>query len=101
MYNFMQCSSLMFGARVKYGIAFKSSEKDYKVFTRKSYHNFKVCIDDKSYEGAVGLELNSIKSFALADGLNLGIYDQENFGNIKKWEVDVTHKEEGTQILFL
>jgi len=34
MFNFMKCSSLMFGARVRYGIAFKANQPDFEIFTR-------------------------------------------------------------------
>jgi hypothetical protein len=65
----------MFGARVKYGIAFKVSEKNFTIFTRKSYHNFKVCIDNSTFEGARGVELPLAKQYALGERKNLGIYD--------------------------
>ena len=34
MFNFMKCSSLMFGARVRHGIAFKVNQPDFEIFTR-------------------------------------------------------------------
>ena len=54
MYNFINCSSLMFGARVRYGIAFKVNQPAFDIFTRSGYHNFKVMIDSGNFEGAVG-----------------------------------------------
>jgi len=67
MLNYLQCSSLMFGPRVRYGIAFKANQADISIFTRKSFHNFKVCIDTNTFEGAVGCELKSIGAYALAE----------------------------------
>ena len=75
MMNFMNCSSLLFGARVRFGIAFKVSEPDFTIFTRKYYQNFKVCIDSNSFEGAVGVSLAPFKMYAMAHGLEIGIYD--------------------------
>ena len=34
MFNFMKCSSLMFGARVRHGIAFKVNQPGFEIFTR-------------------------------------------------------------------
>ena len=42
MYNFMQCSQMMFGARVRYGITYKHDQPGFQIFTRKYFHNFKV-----------------------------------------------------------
>ena len=75
MLNSMQCSSLMFGARVRYGISYKVSEQNFTIYTRKCFHNFKVCIDNSTYEGATGAELPNLKQYALAERRNLGIYD--------------------------
>ena len=83
MYNFIECSSLMVGSRVKYAVAYKTSQKDYDIFTRNCYHNFKVCIDAKSFEGAVGCTLESLSAYALAEKLEIGIYDETNF-NLKQ-----------------
>jgi hypothetical protein len=66
MYNFIKCSSLLFGARVRYSIAFKSGETSFDIFTRRCYHNFKVCINTTSFEGASGVELGNYGRFALA-----------------------------------
>ena len=79
MYNFINCSSLMFGSRVKYGIAFKAGQPGFEIFTRSNYHNFKVCVDSNSFEGAVGSALNIHNSYAMAEGLNVGIYDIDTF----------------------
>jgi hypothetical protein len=36
MYNFMQCSQLMFGTRVRYGISYKTNQPGFQIYTRKS-----------------------------------------------------------------
>lgn len=79
MYNFIECSSLMVGSKVKYAVAYKTSQQDYEIFTRNRYHNFKVCIDATSFEGAVGCTLESIGAYALAEKLKIGIYDESSF----------------------
>lgn len=88
MYNFMNCSSLMFGSRVRYGIAFKVSQPDFEIYTRSHYHNFKVCIDDQSFEGAVGCDLSSQKAYVMAESLNVGVYSAEDFSRRQRWTLE-------------
>ena len=75
MYNFIGCSSLMFGAGARYGISFKTNQPGFDIFTRKCYHNFKGCITSKNFEGAVGCTMGDMGMYALAETLNIGLYD--------------------------
>ena len=59
MYNNMQCSQLMFGARVRYGVSYKTNQPGFTLYSRKYFHNFKVAITQKNYEGAKGANLGS------------------------------------------
>jgi hypothetical protein len=52
MYNYMNCSQMMFGPRVRSSIVFKQSQIGFSIYQRKMFHNFKVTISDKNYEGA-------------------------------------------------
>ena len=52
MNNDTQCSVMMFGKAVRYGVAYKTSEAGFRVWSRKYYHNFKVAIDAENYEGS-------------------------------------------------
>lgn len=87
MYNFINCSSLLIGSMKRYAVGFKASQKDFEVFTRKQYHNFKVCIDSNNFEGAVGCELPLLNSYAMAQKLTVGIYDEMSFANKDKWTI--------------
>ena len=75
MFNNLDCSQLMFGARVKFGLAFKTGECNLKLYSRKCFHNFKVQLDTNSYEDAVGCHINTIGCFAVAVGLDISIND--------------------------
>lgn len=99
MYNFIQCSSLMFGAKVRYGVAFKAGQPDFEIFTRRCYHNFKVCINSQSFEAAVGQELKTMNAYAMASGLDIGIYDSLTYRPSQKWTVKPT--SENVEILYL
>jgi hypothetical protein len=69
----------MVGARVRYAVAYKTSQSGYDIFTRNCYHNFKICIDTKSFEGAVGCTVDTDTAYALGEKLTIGIYDESSF----------------------
>lgn len=79
MYNFINCSTLLIGSMKRYAVGFKASQSNFEVFTRKCYHNFKVCIDNKNFEGAVGCELPLQDSYAMALKLTIRICDEMSF----------------------
>ena len=79
MYNFMNCSQLMFGTRVRYGISYKANQPGFQIFTRKYYHNFKVAITNENFEGAKGANLSSMNAYIMAETTKIGIYDDKNF----------------------
>lgn len=60
MYNYMQCSVMMFGSRVRFGITYKSNQPGFAVYTRKYFHNFKVAISNENLEGAQGCNLPNL-----------------------------------------
>lgn len=76
MKNFMDCSQIMFGARVRYGVSYKINQPGFTIYTRKYYHNFKITTTTTSHEGACGANIDIGNCYALANGLNCSIYDQ-------------------------
>ena len=66
MYNFMSCSQMMFGTRVRYGITYKANQPGFQIYTRKYWHNFKVALNTTNYEGAFGNNLGNIGAYVLA-----------------------------------
>jgi len=64
--NFMGCSMMMFGKRVRFGISYKTNQPGFVVYTRASYHNFKVAISPNNMEGSTGMNLDTIGSYAIA-----------------------------------
>jgi hypothetical protein len=79
MYNYMQCSQMMFGARVRFGITFKSNQPGFQIYTRKYFHNFKVQLNTTNYEGAIGENLESSGQYITAVAQQIGIYDNKTF----------------------
>ena len=64
---------MMFGARVRYGISYKQNQPGFQIYTRKYYHNFKVCLNTDNYEGAIGANLNSSLRYVLAEKTKISI----------------------------
>lgn len=79
MNNDTQCSVMMFGKAVRYGVAYKTSEPGFRVWSRKYYHNFKVGIDAANYEGSQGVNLGLMKRFCIAHATTFAIFDEESF----------------------
>jgi hypothetical protein len=50
MFNYMQCSSLIFGSRVRYGIAYKTNTVGFEIYTRKYEHDFKMNVHAQNLE---------------------------------------------------
>ena len=100
MYNNMECSVMMFGSKVRFGVTFKSNQSGFTIYSRKYYHNFKVTVDDTNHEGAKGVALKSMNKYIIAQGLQMTIYDQHTFqmhksikapGNQNDGEIEILH----------
>jgi|DEB0MinimDraft_12_1074336.scaffolds.fasta_scaffold05949_5 hypothetical protein len=66
---------MMFGPNVKNGITYKSNFSGFVVYKKKFFHNFKVQVSDKNYEGAKGCNLGVMKAYAVGHGDHIEIYD--------------------------
>jgi hypothetical protein len=40
MFNFMNCTQMMFGSKVKYGITYKTNSSSFDIYRRKYEHNY-------------------------------------------------------------
>ena len=87
MYNTMDCSHMMFGTKVRYGISYKANQPNMNVYTRKYFHNFKVSIRSDNHEGAIGANLSTMNAYLLAEKTHIGIYDERYFDPIQEFEV--------------
>ena len=66
---------MMFGARVRFGITYKAGQPGFQIYTRKYFHNFKVSITTKNFDGAVGDNIRTMNAYVMADKQSLNIYD--------------------------
>lgn len=75
----MQCSQMMFGTKVRYGITYKTNQPGFSIYTRKYYHNFKVSLSSENKEGAKGVNLSSMNAYIMCEKTKMGIYNQDSF----------------------
>ena len=55
MYNFMNCTQMMFGSKVKYCVTFKTNEKSFDIHRRKYVHDFRSNVVNDNFDGSRGL----------------------------------------------
>lgn len=67
MYNFMNCSQMMFGSMVRYCITFKTNQPNFHIWVRKAYHNFKVALTNENMEGSMGANLKSFNQYVMTE----------------------------------
>lgn len=68
MMNFMGCSQMMFGSKVRNCVTFKQNEQDFYVWCRRYQHNFKCRISKTDLEKAVGVNLYTSHQYVIAHG---------------------------------
>ena len=91
MYNNMQCSQMMFGARVRYGVTYKTNQPGFTLYSRKYFHNFKVAITSTNYEGAIGADLGKTNEYVLAEKTKLCLYNNATFE--RKYSLEVPFED--------
>jgi len=82
MYNFMGCNQLMFGSKVRYGIAYKTNERSFDIYRKKFMHNLKVNMCNDNFEGGFGLSLPKLNCFLICQIDQIKIFSSETFRQI-------------------
>jgi len=67
MNNFINCSQMMFGSLVRYGISFKTNQPNFSIWVRKCFHNFKVAKSIDNMEGSIGANLPSLEQYVMTE----------------------------------
>ena len=75
MNNYMKCSVMMFGSKVRYGVTFKINDKGFDVHTRKYSHDFMVPFNDDNFEGSLCQEIPRMKILLISSVDKILIYD--------------------------
>lgn len=87
---------MMFGPRVRYCITYKANEPNFLIYTRKHYHNFKVPITAKNFEGAQGADLGKTNEYVLAEKNKLCIYNNSTFDQKYEKSIPVSQDDPNT-----
>ena len=67
MINFLQCGMCIFGDKGKYSISYKLNEPGFKIFRAKYVQDFKVQVNARNFEGALGQPIDGVDHFFVAD----------------------------------
>jgi len=79
MYNYMGCSTMMFGSKVRYGITYKINEKGFNIYRRKYEHEYMVNVLQENLEGAKAMEIKSMNVFLCSKIDRVVIYDSTTY----------------------
>ena len=79
MFNYMNCTQMMFGSKVKYCITYKTNQKSFDIYTRKYEHDFRVNVINKNYNGSIGLPIMPINAFLVSNLDVINVYDVDTF----------------------
>ena len=55
MENFMGCTMMMFGSKVRYCITYKQNQKSFDIYRRKYEHDYLMNVINKNFDGSLGL----------------------------------------------
>lgn len=89
MNNFMNCSIMMFGPKVKYGITYKTNEQSFDIFRRKYVHDFKVNTVALDLDGSRGLPIESMEAFLVSKIDEIKFFDINSFKEIEDCRIKV------------
>ena len=89
MYNYMNCSQMMFGSKVKYCITYKSNQKAFDVYRRKYEHSFNANIVEGNLCGSRGLPLESMNTFLVSQENKIMFYDLDKFEEKKEYRIEI------------
>ena len=87
--NFMMCTQMLFGNKVKYGITYKSNEKSFDVWQRKYTHNYSTNVVSNNLEGSLGLPMEGINSFLVSNTKEINVYDLRTYEEIKDAQIKI------------
>ena len=83
MYNHMQCSSLIFGSKVRYGLTYKTNTKGFDIYTRKYEHDFKVNVASENLEKCHGISVDTLGRILVSKTDHIAVYDIETYKEMK------------------
>ena len=93
MNNFMNCSIMMFGPKVKYGITYKTNQRSFRVYRRRYEHDFIVPVQRDNLEGAHAIDMPKSRTYLIAKVDKIRIYDSKNFEEVGQVHIPLLPSE--------
>ena len=87
MANYMNCTQMLFGKRVKYCVTYTTNQRSFDIHRRKYMHNFKVPVSNENMEGSKGLEIVSMNLFLASKIDKVLIFDSETFQQMGELQI--------------
>ena len=89
MQNFMNCSQMMFGSKVKYGITYKTNNKSIDIHRRKYEHDFRLTVVEADLDGSRGLPVDSMNAFLVSQIDVVKFYNIDTFKEIEECKIKI------------
>lgn len=84
MFNYMNCTQMMFGAKVRYCITYKTNQRSFSIYRRKYMHNFKVPMVKENLEGSRGIEFQNLGVFLVTKVDKIIVYSSNTFQEVSE-----------------
>lgn len=94
MYNYMNCTQMMFGSKVRYCITYKTNQRSFQIYRRKFMHNFKVTVCAENLEGSKGLEFGSSGIFLVTKTNKVMLYSVDTYAPVGTIKIDLLESKE-------
>ena len=89
MQNYMNCSQMMFGSKVKYGITYKTNNKSIDIHRRKYEHDFRLNVIEDDLDGSRGLPIDSMNAFLVSKIDTVKFYSIDTFREIEECKIKI------------
>ena len=89
MYNFMNCTQMLFGSKVRYCITYVQGEKSFSVYTRKFINSFYPTIVEDNFSASSGLVVKSMNAFLVSVKEKIRFYDLDAYIEFEACEITI------------
>lgn len=84
MFNYMNCSQMMFGSKVRYCVTYKTNQSSFDVYRRKYEHEFRANVMSHNLDGSRGLQIESMNAFVVSMVDIIKFYEVDSYTEIKE-----------------
>ena len=89
MFNFMNCSQMMFGSRVKYGITFKTNQRSFDIYRRKYEHDFCANIFEENLDRCKAMPIETMNAFMVSKIDIIRFFDIDTYQELKECQINI------------